>query len=546
MIKPVIKIFFALFLILIFEKCAQVAPLSGGNRDVIPPKLVEAIPANKTKNFSSDLIVLKFDEHIKLKDLPNQLIITPKLGFEPQIETDGKKLTISFKKQTLLPNTTYHFSFGKSIIDMTEGNSIPNFEYIFSTGDNIDTLKITGAIINGFNNKPEAGAIIGLYNKDEEIDSLPYKKTPNYITRSSESGEFAFSNLPKGIYKVFGLLDKNKNYLYDGDIEKLAYLDSDFNLKGDTIIKLITFKEEPSKVFVKKIISPYYGFSQIILNKKSVLSLNTLNKADEKNIYETNKGKEKDTLSFFYKDLKDTIALILKNSSFKKTDTLKVQLPKKPDSKKKISSITLNTTRGKIPFLGTLQLSFLNWIDTALTDISKIKLFSKQDSLIEFEKIKYKWLNINTFQITNKLKQGTNYTLKIDTNAFFDERGIKNDSLKLNFQTESETELGKISLKLLFNKKQSYLIQLTNEQEQIVKEEFISFSLSSSNAVMLNFTSVTPGTYFIKIVFDANENKKWDSGNFNSKIQPEHVFIHPKPIKVLSDWEIEEEILIKE
>ena len=91
-----------------------------------------------------------------------------------------------------------------------------------------------------------------------------------------------------------------------------------------------------------------------------------------------------------------------------------------------------------------------------------------------------------------------------------------------------------------------YLIQLIDQQEQIVKEKFISFSLSGSNAITIDFTNVTPGTYQIKIVFDDNENKKWDTGSIISKIQPEHVFIHPKPIKILSDWEIEEEILIKE
>ncbi|MEI8136846.1 MAG: Ig-like domain-containing protein, partial [Bacteroidota bacterium] len=200
MIKQVFKIVFAFFLILLFGKCAQVAPLTGGKRDIDGPKLVEAIPANKTLNFTADQIVLKFGEHVKLKDLPNQLIISPKLSFEPDIVAEGKKIIVTFKKQALLPNTTYRFYFGKSIIDMTEGNPYANFEYVFSTGNNLDSLKIKGAITSAFNNKVEKDIIIGLYNKNEDIDSLPYKKTPNYVTRSSESGEFAFGNLPQGIY----------------------------------------------------------------------------------------------------------------------------------------------------------------------------------------------------------------------------------------------------------------------------------------------------------------------------------------------------------
>jgi|694.fasta_scaffold101870_4 hypothetical protein len=543
--KQIFKIIFPALAILLFAKCAQVAPLNGGKRDIDPPKLLEAIPANKTINFNSDQIVLKFNENIKLQDLPNQLFVSPKLSFDPDIEADGKKITISFKKQALLPNTTYRFYFGKAVIDMTEGNAIPNFEYVLATGNAIDSLKIKGTIINAFNNKPESDVTIGLYNKTVEIDSLPYKISPNYITRTSQNGSFQFTNLPYTIYKVFGFLDKNKNYLYDGDAEKISFYGTDLDLKSDTNIKLSLFKEEPAKVYVKKINSPYFGFTQIVLNKKSFLSLNSVNKADEKNIYETNPGIEKDTLSFYYKNIKDTLPLILKNSSFKKIDTIKVQLPK-TNALKKNFTFTTNASTGKLPLQKPLQIRFINWMDTNRTTISKIKLTSKTDSLINLEKLNYKWLNITTLEIGNKLKQGIRYSLKVDTNAFFDENGIKNDSLKQEFETENENELGKLSLKLLFNKKQGYLIQLIDQQEQIVKEKFISFSLSGSNATTIDFTNVTPGTYQIKIVFDDNENKKWDTGNIISKIQPEHVFIHPKPIKILSDWEIEEEILIKE
>lgn len=543
--KQISKIIFPALAILLFAKCAQVAPLNGGKRDIDPPKLLEAIPANRTINFNSDQIVLKFNENIKLQDLPNQLIVSPKLSFDPDIEADGKKITISFKKQALLPNTTYRFYFGKAVIDMTEGNAIPNFEYVLATGNAIDSLKIKGTIINAFNNKPESDITIGLYNKTEEIDSLPYKISPNYITRTSQNGSFQFANLPYTIYKVFGFLDKNKNNLYDGDAEKISFYGTDLDLKSDTTIKLSLFKEEPAKVYVKKINSPYFGFTQIILNKKSFLSLNSVNKADGKNIYETNPGIEKDTLSFYYKNIKDTLPLILKNISFKKIDTIKVQLPK-TNALKKNFTFTTNASSGKLPLQKPLQIRFINWMDTNRITISKIKLTSKTDSLINLEKLNYKWLNITTLEIGNKLKQGIRYSLKVDTNAFFDENGIKNDSLKVEFETENENELGKLSLKLLFNKKQGYLIQLIDQQEQIVKEKFISFSLSGSNATTIDFTNVTPGTYQIKIVFDDNENKKWDTGNIISKIQPEHVFIHPKPIKILSDWEIEEEILIKE
>jgi hypothetical protein len=115
----------------------------------------------------------------------------------------------------------------------------------------------------------------------------------------------------------------------------------------------------------------------------------------------------------------------------------------------------------------------------------------------------------------------------------------------VNFKVQSRTDLGKVTLKVLLNLKQSYIVQLLNERDQVVRQEFISFSLSSSNAATIDFTNVPPGAYVAKIIFDDNENKKWDTGNYLQNKQPEKVFISSKQIKALPDWEVEEEILVK-
>lgn len=172
-------------------------------------------------------------------------------------------------------------------------------------------------------------------------------------------------------------------------------------------------------------------------------------------------------------------------------------------------------------------------------------LIYKKDSALIKEPLKGKLIAPYKLEISNKLAEGINYILKIDTSAFFDYNGKYNDSIKTNFKLHGKADFGKVTLKLLLNKKQAYIVQLINDKELVVKEKFISLSLSSSNAENIDFEGILPGNYMVKILFDDNENKKWDAGNYLMHKQPEKVIIHPKQLKVISDWDVEEEILIK-
>lgn len=535
------------FIILIsLTRCAQIIPLSGGKRDVTPPVLLSTEPINKTINFSSNSITLNFNEFIVLKDLNNHLIINPKFKSIPEITVEGKKIKINLKDEVLLPNTTYRFFFGSAITDITEGNQIQDCDYVFSTGGFIDSLLIKGVVLEAFDNKPSENVLIGLYTKTENKDSTVFKSLPNYISKSNANGAFVFKNLPSMLYKIYGFTDKNKNNLYDGEPEKIAFLNGDVHLISDTNIKLNLFEEEPTKLFVKKIITPYYGLIQIILNKKSNISLNTLNLKYKNNIYETSINKEKDTIISYYKGINDSLELLLNNLTIKRIDTLKIKLPKINLYKNKLRPFTTNTLENNLSLNTSLKLNFLNWMDTTNYNLLKIKLSSKEDTQASKIKIKGRWLSINTFEILNKLNQGINYTLKIDTTAFFDLLGIKNDSLICNFKTKDNLEFGKIKLKLLVNNKQHYILQLINNENKVVKEKNINVPLSSTNSINIEFNDVSPGTYHVKLIYDSNENKKWDTGNLFLKKQAEVVHINSKQLKVISNWEIEEDLIIKD
>lgn len=546
MARQVLKILLFFIPVLLYVRCAQTAPLSGGKKDMEPPKPIGASPAAKSTHFNSGIIVLQFNEYIKLNDLPNQLVVSPRLKTAPEIEVNGKTVRITLKKEELSPNTTYRFSFGKAVADMNEGNVLRDFEYVFSTGDFIDSLNIRGMATDAFTNKPAPGMLIGLYRDTKLSDSLPYKETPEYTSKSGDNGEFQFHNLPKGTFKAYAFDDKNKNLVYDGETEKIAFLDLAIALSSDTAIQFKLFQEEASKSFIKKTLLPFAGLAQIILNKKGITQVAPLKPADSSAVFETRAGLEKDTISVYYKNvITDTLALILRSQT--KTDTLILGLSKKNTAtKRKFKNYSFNTPGNTLALNTPLVISFSNWMNILKTSMPDLKLSSKEDSSAVLDPVTGRWLDINRFQLTNPLKEGANYTLKIDTCAFFDVNEICNDSSRVSFKTESKLEFGKVTLNLVLNKKQAYVVQLINDKLEMVRESFISFSLSSSNAVSIDFTDIKPGVYLVKIIYDDNNNHKWDTGNLLLKKQPERININSKQIKVLSDWEIEEEIQVKE
>ena len=532
-------------MVLLFCSCAQVGPLSGGPRDVTPPRLLQASPPDKHLNFNQDEIVFTFDEFVQLRDLSNQLIVSPRIETQPEIEAEGKNIRVRIKKEELRPNTTYRFFFGKAIADMNESNPLTDFDYTFSTGSSIDTLTMNGVITEAFTNKAAGDYLVGLYTGEQTNDSLVFKKMPDYISRTGAGGNFVFKNLPAGKYEVYAFSDKNKNTIYDGESEQVALLGKTFDLTGDTSISLRSFQEESSKGFVKKISSPYYGFSQLEMNKRSVFKIYPLDPKDTLLIHETTKGLEKDTIGIYYRHLQDTLALLLTQVTSGKTDTVYVKLPK-PNQRKPRKKFENNLTAGKLLPGKKLVLKFQSWMDTGYANTKKLHLSSTTDTLINDEPVKGRWRSITNYEIENILKEGNTYSLKADTAAFNDVYRINNDSARLTISVQNKIEFGDLSLKMLFYKKQAYVIQLVNEQGIVARDKKLRLSLSATNAETIDFTGLLPGVYVLKVIFDDDENGKWTTGSVIRKTQAEKVIIHPKQLKILPDWEVEEQFEIKD
>jgi hypothetical protein len=524
--------------------CAQMAPLTGGKRDETPPRLVGADPPERSAQVSPLRIVLDFDEYVQLKNLSGQLMVTPRMDPEPEIAAEGKKVVVEIDSKALLPNTTYRILFGDAIADMNESNSIKGFSYVFSTGSSIDTLLLRTAVKDAFSGSPVGDAVAMLYETTDS-DSAVFLKKPAYAAKVV-SGTARFENLPDRKFRLYVISDQNRNGVYDGATERVAFSPAPVVPAAfdSAVLKLPMFREEVVKGFVKSAGSPLYGVGQVVLNRKQRVLLKTVRPRDSMRLLVPDQQAEKDTVSFFYRDIQDTLKLSISFDSPSRTDTFNIAVPL--FSKKRRIRPSTNIAAGKLTPGVPISLSFNAWMDTIRTDVRRIALLSKDDTLISDRPLAARWRSVREFELSGQLKEGAVYSLKIDTAAFTDVQGLTNDSSHAFFKYLAKQEFGNLTVNVLLPLKQSYVCQLTNSQGNVVREEKLLPGLASSSRRALVFRQLIPADYSLRVIFDNNSNGRWDTGDLMRKVQPERVFHHAKPLQVVADWETEEEVNVRD
>jgi hypothetical protein len=222
--KKAFPILIIVFLSIIYS-CANIVSPTGGPKDEEPPVVLRSVPENYSTHYQGQNVRIFFDEYVTLKNLMQNLLISPPLNEDPEIRIRGKSVMMSIS-DTLLPNTTYNFFFGDAIVDITEGNAIPNFQFVVSTGDYVDSLSFMGSLVDAFTLMPEENVFVMMYDNVNPFDSIPLLKRPVYLTKTDKEGRFRINNIKEGQYLVFALKDLNSNYIYDNPEEKIAFLDS--------------------------------------------------------------------------------------------------------------------------------------------------------------------------------------------------------------------------------------------------------------------------------------------------------------------------------
>lgn len=545
-----LKKFFYIVLLAVlslFWRCAQIAPLTGGAKDAVAPKLLKAIPENGSVNFHSTTVELDFNEFVQVKDISNQLVVTPQTKELPFVEARGKKIMVKFS-ETLLPNTTYRLYFGQAISDMHESNTLSNFVYVFSTGQLIDSLSIKGQISNAFNLKPEENITVGLYPESEK-DSVIYSQKPLYFTKTGNNGNYELNNLPHARYQLAAYSDKNKNNRYDGGEEMIGFAANIIETGSDSIVNARVYKEANNKQFIKKAYSPNYGLAYIIYQNEQLNNVKAV-ETEQKNVC-SNYGIN-DTCIVYYNNVFDTLKLIIEHGAESKPDTVAITVLTKEKFEKMMTDkkLLLETAftpqlNGSMPYYELPGLLFNSAIGNFSIDTAKIVFISRKDSVITRLPFDFQSASCNRLKSKQPLKQETEYELIIAKGTFKNSFGMENDSVKFSFKTNSPEDYASLIVKISLPGKENFMVQLISEKGELVAENYIEQSIASSTDYNCKFSNLPPAVYFVKTYEDNNKNRKWDAGRYIGKQPAENVYINPISVKLLANWDSEAEWRVK-
>lgn len=517
-----------------FVDCAKKGTPSGGERDTIPPVIVRSDPENYSTNFSGNEIEIRFNEYIKLKDIAKELVVSPPMKFTPVITPLNTSKTLKIKiLDTLKSNTTYSFNFGKSIVDNNEGNQFEYFKYVFSTGNYIDSLKLAGKVRDAQLVTPEFPTTVMLYEVDENFrDSLVYSEKPTYVTVTNDStGRFEFTNLKEGKYALLALKEKNNDYTFQPKNDKIGFVEDYVELPTDSSFTVTLFKEIPDYKFARP---SQVGKNQILFGyegEADSLNIEVLSDVPPEFTSTYFKDEKRDTLHYWFKPAIKNDSLVFKVSHQNIVDTATVRMRELfADS---LSVVAVKT--GTVKLADTVELRAN--IPLISFDSEKIRIMAKDSSMVEA-----------TFQLDRKYnhakvifpkKEDQTYNLKIFPGALTDFFGNTNDTLQFNVSTRLASDYGTLNLTLRNVTRFPVIVQLLDSKYKVVAEKY-----RTENADVF-FDALSPDKYYLRIIYDENENGKWDTGSFLNRTPPERIIYYPTQIEVRANWSLNETFTLR-
>ncbi len=534
-LKKSLGLLFFAFMALALWQCAKRGTPSGGPKDVTPPRLLRTEPENFSTNFKAKKIRLYFDELIKLEDVQNQLVVSPPFKHPAEITpmgTPSKYIEVVIK-DTLRENTTYTINFGQSIVDNNEGNPNSFLSYVFSTGDYLDSLTLSGAVKDAVKRKVDDFISVMLYEMDSTYnDSTIYKQPPLYITNTGDSLPlFELRNLKAGKYALFGLKDVNKNNMFDQGQDKIGFIEDTVSIPTDSIYLLNLFREQlnyklsvPSFVAKNKIIFGYQGDYRDF-------NIETLTSLPDSVRTKILKERDKDTLNYWFTPADmDSIIFTVRNSKVQAIDTFTVKLRDLPMDSLKLST----SVSGKINFEDTF--SILANTPVTKLDTSNISLNVSDSIPVRYTYALDTLKNKIDFDFEKEPNQ--KYSFSLLPGAITDFFGVQNDTLAYNLSTGSLADYGTLRMVLGGDITFPVIVQLTNEKGEVQRE------IIASESQIFEFNNLDPGNYIARVILDENGNGKLDTGNYLEKIQPERVSYYPGVIEIRANWEKEETFIL--
>ena len=580
-IRNSFRLLYGMLLLTVIYSCANIGSPNGGPYDETPPKFVSSTPVPNQINYTGKKIEILFDELIQIEKPSENVIITPPQMELPVIRSAGKKAVIELK-DTLKPNTTYTIDFTNSISDNNEKNVFENFSFAFSTGDIIDTLEVSGVLLNAENLEPMPGITIGLHNnlEDSAFVKLPFVRT----SRTNDKGQFTIRNITPGTYHIFALNDVNRDYKFDQPGEDIAFLDSVIvpsfelttrqdttwkdSLTIDTIrtvgytrffpdnIELRLFKEKFERQYMVKPERPDEKYFTLRFNTKldTVPVPVPINFTPEDStwyfVQQTEGGAavnywladstvwKQDTLQVQVSYPKSDSLNILRPQ----TDTVQLVLRRRPAEKKKkkkkdepdpIVFLGMQVDApGSMDLFDTISVTF----NEPVLDINKEMFFLDQKidtvwNTVDFDFFPDSTNSLNYF-IRRPWKYGEEYRIEVDSAAIHSLYGKWNDFFTGEFTIKKEDEYGHLYLNINGVDTTAFVELLSSGDAPVRKAKV------KDGGVL--FMDLKPDKYYARIVIDTNGNGVWDTGNYIKKRQPEEVYYSPKMYEIMQNWQVEE------
>jgi len=517
-------------LLLMIFGCANRQPPGGGPRDHDPPKLLKATPPNMTRFFKGKVIRLDFDEYFKLANPYTEITMSPTPTKIPEYKTVQKSIVITLK-DSLEKNTTYVINFGKAIADVTEGNVLKNFTYVFSTGPHIDSLSISGRVINTETGERDKDATVMLFTLKQ--DSLLFgKKRPSIYATVDSAGNFSLNNLHAGDYRIYALKQTTANKIYDYNKDLIAFSKRVIHLVRDTQnVELKLFKARPDKF---RMIAPHFD-----LDGKMLFVFNeTLDDPSVKIIYPPDFDQYK---VVEFSKTKDTATVFMRNMDFdsirmeffekgKPIDTLSLRKGRKEVFTRLLSFQYNIMSDGKLPpgrrFAAIANYPIENFDPAMITlkeDSNDVSNFTIARDTASTRKlfVDYHW------------KPKVTYKLTFAADAVSDIYGDKNKGTHAPlFNLDNPENYSLLTLTVTVpDTGKSYIVEVLNEKKQVLKSDIIH------KKTILNYRNYITGKYTVRVIYDDNNNGKWDSGNVRQRLQPENIWVDPDVIPLRPNWE---------
>lgn len=551
-------VIFLIFLLFAFA-CAKQVGLTGGPVDKDPPVIISMEPDNGSTNFSESIIRVYFDEYIRLNNINQKLIISPPIETKPDISIRGKSIQIKLKTEELEANTTYCLNFNDAIADNNENNALHSFIYAFSTGDYIDSLTVSGNVIDAYTKQPVKDAYVLLHNNLSDTAFNTIK--PVYLSKVNDKGEFKIPFLKEGDYNIFAIEDANFNFMFDVAEEKIAFLDSVIRpsatiIYEDAFEKPDNEEDDSSKIIKKELVK--YSPDEITLllfeedhqkqyfKDKKRLNRNKISLLFNRKQYKdfNIKVKNDESAIVIYNESPDTVDIWLLNPDIISSDTVFVYASYiSPFDNDSLIYDTIRISSPDIPEYKDSVLSITGSDKKHPKKDYKLKLSAPVDSFDN------KNISFGVFEDSIFMEQA--HAIKIDsTNPLYlilDAEFYESKSYTLILNQgfarsiyDLENLADTISIKLIPEDKFGHLhITIPDSTGhyliQMLKGDKIIYEAVPLNGIA-DFGYINPDKYKLQVIFDDNQNRRWDTGNYSQKIQPEKILFYPEELEIRASW----------